>query len=169
MTCSGRAWWADTEDYGADALPAIQSAVISECRVRLWKLMNAAGLANVAYVDTDGLIVTTGGSRRLRNIQAQHDLWGLREKRSGNDLAVYGPRQLIWNGQARWAGAPRNLRQIGETVWAGERWESLAGAIDNNRIATVVTWPTVWKPEAADNRRAHISRHSTEALRVEVG
>jgi len=42
---------------GENAIPSVMGYVMSEARVRLWTAMTAAGLENVVYCDTDGLVV----------------------------------------------------------------------------------------------------------------
>lgn len=164
MTCAGRAWWSDHDELADDAVPAIQSAVVSEGRRKLWVLITTAGLPNVAYVDTDGLVVNVTGYRRLMKAAKAGGLWGLREKRRTSELVVEGPRQILWEDSHRWAGIPHAADRVGEMKWEGERWESLKHALERGEYSTVTTWPTVWEPAGSDTRRLHLARHRTAPI-----
>jgi hypothetical protein len=66
LTVGGRALRSEEKCYADNAFPALMSRVISECRMRLWRLMCAAGLEHVYYVDTDSLFVDREGSTNLQ-------------------------------------------------------------------------------------------------------
>lgn len=166
MTAGGRAWWADHDEYGMDAIPAIQSAIVSEGRTRLWRLMVLAGLENVSYVDTDGLWVNLAGRARLRKAMAENDLWSLVEKDSCDDLLVEGPRQIRFHETDRYAGIPRAAVRVSEHEFRGEKWESLTEAWSSGHLDRVVVTEAVWRPVGVDKRRRHLSRGRTEAYRI---
>ena len=92
LNIGGRQYAATVETDGVESVPSIMSAIMSECRVRLWQMMNVAGLENISYVDTDSLLVNPKGSSRLRAWTADGNGWGLREKHTYSSLTVMGPR-----------------------------------------------------------------------------
>ena len=51
LTVGGRALRSEEKCYADNAFPALMSRVVSECRMRLWRLMCAAGLEHVYYED----------------------------------------------------------------------------------------------------------------------
>ena len=80
LTVGGRALRSEEKCYADNAFPALMSRVVSECRMRLWRLMCAAGLEHVYYVDTDSLFLDRDGSQRLRSYVERGKGWGVRVK-----------------------------------------------------------------------------------------
>lgn len=145
------------KEYGSDAVPSINAVVLSEARSRLWRLMLVAGLENVAYVDTDSLIVNRAGSELLEAFTAAGGGWGLRPKSDHRLLEVYGPRQLVTAGSPRVAGLPRQPERIGPNRWAGDQWEGLAAALAKGHTDRVVIRRAAFTLRGVDNRREHLA------------
>lgn len=157
--------WLDEVD-GMETAPAIMSAIMAECRVRLWAIMNAAGLDHIVYCDTDSVIVDMIGAGNLRKWVAEGNGWGIREKRSWATLAVMGPRQLVVGGTPRLAGVSKRAERTGPDTWAGERWEGLEAAVQAGRADRVIVRPTEWKLGGTDRRREHLVDGGTAPLRA---
>ena len=166
LFAGGEAWWCDHRELGRDAVPAIQSAVISECRIRLWRIMQAAGLEHVIYCDTDSVIVDTQGSGKLLKAIIHGNLWGLRKIRTIKSLEVEGPRQLVADGVVRYAGIPRRATRDLEGGFAGERRESFESSLREGRAGEVVTRSSPWAVRGVDRRREHLADGSTRAVKV---
>jgi hypothetical protein len=167
LTLGSQSWVGWQRRYGADALPAITSAVMAEVRIRLWSLMNTAGLANVAYVDTDSLIVNRTGAAALRELVDAGGGWGVRLKQRHRRLTVLGPRQLITDEATRIAGVPKAATWATGATMRGELWESVEAAIKNGRTGEVVIRPATWRIQGTDRRRVHLGGGRTGA--VELG
>jgi hypothetical protein len=56
--------WYD-RGWGDEAIPSAAAWIYSEGRARLWRVIATAGLDQVLYCDTDGLVVSDVGYRRL--------------------------------------------------------------------------------------------------------
>jgi hypothetical protein len=166
LNIGGHQYAATEETDGVESVPAIMSAIMSECRIRLWQMMNTAGLENVAYVDTDSLITNPAGSRRLSTWISLGNGWGLRKKHAYSSLLVMGPRQLITNGKARISGVSGKAERTSDTTWTGERWESVEAAVTAGRSDRVVITPTTWTVGGTDHRRGHAPNGNTFALQV---
>jgi hypothetical protein len=151
---------------GVNAVPAIMSAVMSECRIRLWSLMTQAGLENVAYVDTDSAIVSEAGSEALYHAGLSGTIWEARPKSEWHHIQVLAPRQLILDNHHRVSGVSRGATQVSPIEWVGERWEGLSAAVDGGRHTEVVVRPTKWQLTGMDNRRRHLEDGSTLAFAV---
>lgn len=164
LTLGDKCWigWADR--YSTDACPAIMGAIMAECRVRLWQLMNVAGLDHVAYVDTDSLIVDRAGSHRLQALCDETGAYGLRVKRAFTQLNILGPRQLFTDGTPQIAGMAKGARQVGPTKWVGESWEGAETALKRGRPDSVVITPRAWDVKGRDTRRGHNDDGTTFAL-----
>jgi len=152
--------------YGSDAVPAINSAVLSEARIRLWEAMNVAGLESVYYVDTDCLIVDQAGDWRLREATSRGDLWGLRVKHRHSAMRIWGPRAMTSHRGRKTAGVPRTAKRTSESHYSGESWESLPAALQRRRADTVVVSPGLWEVTGVDHRRLHLPGGYTEARTV---
>ncbi len=92
LTVAGQTYLSVAEEYVADACPALLGAIMAESRVRLWRIMQAAGLEHVAYCDTDSVITDRVGSRNLRRATEGGGLWGLRVKARHPEIEILGPQ-----------------------------------------------------------------------------
>lgn len=153
-------------DYGADACIAVMGYIMATCRVRLWRIMQAAGLDHVVYVDTDSAIVDRTGAELLEALHRDGTAWGLRAKVEHPRITVLGPRQLITAGSARIAGVPKGARRIDGNTWAGETWSGLLGDLARGQAASVTIKPGAWKVTGTDHRRVHLPGGRTAPLVV---
>lgn len=149
---------------GVHSVPSVMSAIMSECRIRLWDAIQAAGPENVAYCDTDSVIVNPYGDVLLNIAVWDGKLWGMRRKSEWRKLTVIGPRQLILDDHHRVAGISQGAERVGLTTWVGERWEGLATAAEAGRTSEVVIRPTTWELTGVDRRRRHLEDGTTEAI-----
>lgn len=145
-----------------DAMVSIMAWVMAEARVRLWTAMETAGLDNVVYVDTDSVIVTPEGDRRL----SQARLSGLRIKSVYDSLEVLGPRQIVPGGRLRASGVPSSSVKVGPDTWEGQVWSGLgtslgAGELDSVRVAL-----RRFRLRGTDRRRVHLDDGRTRAVEV---
>jgi hypothetical protein len=160
------AYEAGPKIYGADSVPAINSAIVSEARIRLWDVMVAAGLENIYYVDTDCLIVNQAGDDWLAAKTADGFGWGIRVKRRHSAMKIYGPRAMTTNNGRKTAGIPRTAHRSSESRYVGEHWESLPSALARHRADSVVVSMADWKITGVDNRRLHLPGGFTQARTV---
>jgi hypothetical protein len=79
------------------AIPSIPLWIWSWGRMRLWSWILAAGVANVYYADTDGLIVSPAGYANLASARQISDgAWGqLRRVAGPTSCYVYGPKNFV--------------------------------------------------------------------------
>lgn len=153
---AGKVFGAYAMTEGANSVPAIMSAIMAECRVRLWAAMGVAGFENIAYCDTDSVIVNVEGDLGLHLAVNAGRLWGMRRKSSWDHIEVIAPRQLILNDHHRVSGVSRGAQRVGLREWVGERWEGLATAAEAGRSGQVLVRPTSWQLSGVDNRRQHL-------------
>ncbi len=145
-----------------DSAVFVMSWVMAECRVRLWRVLVAAGRENVAYCDTDAVIVNPEGARRLEAAQVP----GLRVKGQWGSVEILGPRQLVLNGKLRAAGVPARAVRNGAYGWRGEVWRSLPASIGAGEIDRVVVRDREWRITGVDHRRAHLDGGLTAPIAV---
>lgn len=144
----------------ADSVPQVMSWVTAECRARLYTSAELAGIAHVAYMDTDSLIVDREGHRALQAAQVP----GLRVKAEHGTLEVLGPRQLITSGELRASGVPRHAHRLAEDTWEAEVWSGFATSISEGEPSTVRITPRTVQLHGTDHRREHLSDGRTAPI-----
>lgn len=147
-----------------DAMVSVMAWIMAECRLRLWKAMETAGLDHVCYVDTDSVIVDALGDLALSEARIP----GLRIKSVYQSLEVLGPRQIVPSGRLRASGVPSGARQVDAHVWEGEVWAGMAASLsagdrDNVRVAL-----RRFRLQGTDKRRQHLPGGLTEAVRIDA-
>lgn len=151
---------------GSETAPALMSAVMSACRVRLWRIIQTAGPENVAYCDTDSVLVNPEGDRRLAVADLGSEIWGLRRKDVWRNLEVRGPRQVVSLGERRLSGVPANAQHQGDGSYGGMVTEGLQTAAQAGNLAAVIVRPKVWNMTGTDRRRLHLDGGMTGPVRV---
>lgn len=149
---------------GDDYLPSVMGAVMADTRVMLWRTMLQAGLENLAYCDTDSVIVNRAGAERL-------EAWGepgLVRQGSWRSLVVLGPRQLVRDGHLKAAGVPTGAVPVGERSWWVEVWRGLGSALAAGDAEAVATWERRVFLRGVDFRRTHLADGSTAPVRLPV-
>ncbi len=145
-----------------DSATHVLSFVMAACRVKLWAAMLAAGLENVLYVDTDGLIVNPAGARAL----AAAALPGLRPKTRWRSVEVLGPRQLVLDGKLRASGVPSRSVRTGPQTWQSEVWRSLSASLRAGETNSVTITDRSFRLVGVDRRRLHAQDGSTGPIRL---
>lgn len=163
---AGKLFGADAMQEGANSCPAIMSAIMAECRVRLWQAMGVASWPNIGYCDTDSLIVNPAGHDALAVWVEQGGGWGMRAKSTWDRIEVVAPRQLVLDGHHRVSGVSRGAQRVARRSWVGERWEGLASAAEAGRSDRVIIRPTAWTLSGVDNRRQHLPGGVTGPFRL---
>lgn len=138
----------DTQ-LGPQAIPSIMSWIMAECRLRLWRTVQVAGVEHVAYMDTDSIIVDRAGHERLEAANVPH----LRVKSRADVLEVIGPRRYIMHGRLRAAGVPMDAVRVGWRTWEADVWAGLATSLRSGRSGEIVVTPRTIKLADRDERR----------------
>lgn len=153
MMVGGRAIVEGESRDAEDGNVAVMSFVMAVCRVNLWGAMTVAGFGNLAYVDTDSVLVNDAGSARLEAAGID----GLRVKSAWHGVEVYGPRQLVLRGQLRAAGIPRSAVPVGPRSWSATIWRSLPASLRQGEADAVVLRDRQFTLHGTDHRRQHLS------------
>lgn len=138
---------------GKDSLPQITGYIMAECRVRLWNGMRAAGLDNIAHVDTDGMWVNSAGLELMR-LRLGDDFdrdWAIKSTSRG--MTVYAPRNYRTEQGRKLAGIPKKAVETAENEFAGEQWTSLAGSMASGSAGSVTVVTRPWTVNVKDPRR----------------
>lgn len=159
LVMGGRMWQRRSEKESPNSVPAITSYITSLGRVRIWETMVQAGLENLAYVDTDSVIVNAEGARRLE----LHLPPGLRVKGEYARIRVMGTRALIVDGNPRIAGLPRGAEEISDDYWEAESFDGPASG-RLGALETVRTRRKGFTLRHTDGRRERLPGASTRNL-----
>lgn len=104
------------------SFPAIAGAVTANARLYLWGLVKAAGLANVFYVDTDSLIVSTAGFDRLQSYLDPERLGALKLEGESDRLIINGAKDYIFGSEVKHKGVPKAAVETLPGVWLYEQF-----------------------------------------------
>ena len=162
LTVGGTMWERMSERESSNSVPSITSYVTALGRIRIWETMVRAGLENLAYVDTDSVIVNERGRQRLEQGGLPD---GLRLKGVYDKAAILGTRALILDGNPRVAGLPLGAEHVAGELWEAETWDGPStgrlGALE-----TVRTRRKGYTLTLGDGRRERLPRGSTGPLRI---
>ena len=155
---NGHDWLEKTGMVDApDAMPAIMGYIMSLSRMRLWDVMQSVGLENVVYCDTDSVVMTEEGHRKLVDIfpnTRPEDLIHKAEHKAGLFL---GPRQVRLGTELRVAGLPKNALQRGPRSFEAVVWEGLAEGIRLGHPNEVRVYRRAVQVRGKDRRRRHLA------------
>lgn len=138
---------------GKDSLPQITGYIMARCRDILWDGMNAAGLENIAHVDTDSVLVNRAGLANLKSHYGDRYAAMWTEKGSYKRLEVWGPRAYRRDGTRVTAGVPLRATEGEDGVIRGEQWLSLSHDLERHEGVTVTIRPARWEIKKTDPRR----------------
>lgn len=135
------------------SVPQITGWVMSQARANLWHIMNLAGLDNLYYVDTDSVIVNSAGHRNLAESTDTLMVPGLLHKATYRRAHIYGPRNIVLEGERRMSGIPKRAIQRGELSFDGEVWAGLRTSLESKHPDTVAVVPRTFDVDDFDPRR----------------
>lgn len=133
--------------------PAITGYVMSACRARLYRIMQAIGPRRVLYADTDSVYVRPEHHALVAAIAATPLGEGLRLKGRHRRATILGPRQIVTDGRARIAGIPSQANRLPNGAYHGEVWMSLEQSMRRGTPSAVITTDRTWKVSGLDRRR----------------
>lgn len=151
---------------GRDSLPQVTGWVMAKCRMLLWEAMRIAGSQQIAHVDTDSVLVTTGALEALRRVYSDdfEQLWQVKGRWS--HLDVYGPRSVRTGATRKMSGVPRKAVEKKRDEFHGELWRSLASDMANGRPGAVTITDAIWTIKREDPRRLSVGGGSTHTKPV---
>lgn len=122
-----------TDAPSHDAFPGIAATVCDLARMELWRLLVKAGEQNVAYVDTDCLIVNQFG-RELLDDEIGSELGQLKEEGVADSITIYAPKDYEFGDVKKKKGIPADATYDPETgKWVFSQREGLRGRMERAR------------------------------------
>jgi hypothetical protein len=112
-----------------DSHPAIAAHVTAYGRAMLWRLMGAAGPANIHYVDTDSLYCNERGSACLTGEVEPSRLGALKLEGTFAHMSIHGPKDYVLDGKVVCKGVRSSAVWIGPDEVCQEQWTSLLGSL----------------------------------------
>lgn len=152
----------------SDSMPAVMSYIMAASRVKLWRLMQVAGMENLYYVDTDGIICNRRAAKRIDAELELGNLPGLRLKGTFAGGTFRAPRNIDLGEERRVNGAPRKAERLASGVYRGEVWESLPAALRRRHAEKVFVHEREFHITDTDPRRTHLPDGTTAPLRLRI-
>lgn len=112
----------DSESH--ESFPAIAGHVTAYGRMLMWELIAKAGAKNVLYMDTDSLIVSAAGYRRLVADVDANRLGALKLEKRADRATFYGPKDYVFGAEVRHKGVRQNAEQIADNIWRQVQFHS---------------------------------------------
>lgn len=154
--------------YEADSsTPQITGWVMSRARCYLWQVIETAGLDNIAYMDTDSVLVNQKGSDNLLHAVLNTRYLRLVHKATYTSAEIVGPRNLTLEGHRRISGIPRRATQTGHLTFDGEIWTGIRASIEGRRASEVGIQQRTFSVDDVDPRRERQSDGTTTPYRME--
>lgn len=147
--------------------PQVTGWVMSEARRRLWEVITVAGAENALYMDTDSVLVTNAGHRRLQRAYDGDAYGELVHKASWSSGVIHGPRNLELERSRRLAGVPTKATRTGELTFDGEVWRSLKASLVRAELDHVAVLPRSFQVRSVDPRRQRCDDGTTTPYRLE--
>lgn len=144
------------------SVPQITGWVMSQARANIWRIMCRAGLHNLDYVDTDCVIVNAHGHAALRSEPFTDPAISLVHKATYRLGTIYGPRNIVLEGERRLSGVPKRAVLTGELSFDGEVWAGLRSSLESKRPHQVTIMPRSFDVDDVDPRRMRIMGGDTQ-------
>jgi hypothetical protein len=155
-------------EEGQDAMPAVMSYIMAAARVRLWHAIEAVGAENLAYIDTDSLVVNMTGARILDQLKDTPEHAGLRFKARYRNVEILAPRMVLIDTMPRVSGLSKDAKPNGTRRYSSEVFESTRTALRRGRASEVVVSRRNYTLAPKDRRRKHLPGGATDAIRINI-
>ncbi len=123
-----------SEGEARDSFPAIAAHVTAYARVMLWRLAEAAGLANLLYTDTDCLYVTEAGTAGLLPFLDPSALGKLKAVGVWPWIKLHGLKDYEYPGHVVRKGVRADATQEAPNRFRQVQWSSLKGLVGKGDV-----------------------------------
>lgn len=129
----------EREPESRDSVPAIAAYVTAYARIHLWLLIERAGRENVAYCDTDSLLVNDAGYERLADLLDDEALGGLKLECTTTRVILRGPKDYVIGDKVKIKGVRRTAEWLDDNTVRQERWRGLKGQLQDGDLTMPTT------------------------------
>lgn len=114
--------------------PAISAHVTSAGRVLLWRYILTAEPRNVFYCDTDSLMVTYEGYKRLSGLYESTTMGALKLEHRMASLVIRGVKDYVLDGVTKIKGIRKNAIQLAPNVYQQETFRGFKGMLRDGEL-----------------------------------
>ncbi len=126
LEVGGESWWSH---------PAIAAHVTAYARLHLWRLIREAGRRDVAYCDTDSLLVSGRGAARLQARWIGDALGKLQIEATMPEALIHGPKDYVMGEKKRTKGVRQTAVWIGPNTVEQDHWFGLKGLVATGDVS----------------------------------
>ena len=120
----GRVQCLKTDKEAHNSAPVIASEITSHARILLWGLIEQAGRENVIYVDTDSLVVSEEGYKRLQGKLSLSKLGYLKLEGESDYSEFWAPKDYLFAGVQRTKGIRATAEKLSPVDYRQDRFQS---------------------------------------------
>lgn len=131
------------ESESRDSHPAIASYVTSYARMELWKIIKIAGLENVYYCDTDGIMMNAAGYKRIEHLVHPSKMGLLKVECIADYMVIRGLKDYDLGGKSKTKGVRKSAVWLSEDQIRQEQWSGLAGLLSKGTMNAPTTKPVI--------------------------
>ena len=128
----------EEEAESRDSFPAIAAHITAYARLHLWTLMQAAGLDNVFYTDTDSLMVNRAGYEALDAYINSQLLGALKVEWTSEDVVIHGLKDYEVDGKLKAKGVRRDAEHTAPGVFTQEQFRGIEGMIRDGDLDRIL-------------------------------
>lgn len=143
-------------EEGSDSAPAVMSYIMALSRCQLWDAIQAAGESEIYYMDTDSLIVTSHGSKKLDDYSKTLVDSSLRHKGVYEHGIFYAPRAIVLDDEPRIAGLSKRAERTGNLHYRSRVWQRLNDSLRTGEADSIRVWNRPFQILLRDTRRQHL-------------
>lgn len=149
----------DCQIESRDSFPGIAAHVTAEARMLLWSIINEVGPGNVAYCDTDAILISPEGKKRLKYPVHATDLGALSLDGEYDYVRIFACKDYEMGDKKRTKGVKKTAEWIGKNTIKQDKWSSLKGLLRLKALNAPTTVPLI----------KHLSRIYEKGLRGPCG
>jgi hypothetical protein len=119
------------------SFPAIPAHVTAYARLRMWQLIQKAGLEHVYYIDTDSLIVDDRGYKRLYDEVDPFRLGALKLESTSEHVSIFARKDYVFAGKHVQKGIRKDAEVIGKDKYTQFNFTTLKWAMKHKALDDV--------------------------------
>lgn len=117
---------------------AIAGEITAASRIILYDLIELAGIENVAYGDTDSVIVNEIGRKRLQHLVG-NELGQIKQEWSSDDVSIFGLKDYKIDGNRKIKGVRGDAIQLDDgTSFEMDQWQGFRGDMRKQQYKGVI-------------------------------
>lgn len=128
VVIAGERWNIQGKRESYHSFPAISAHITAAARLYLWSLICKAGRNQVFYCDTDSVITTAKGMKRLCSTMDNTALGMLKVEYATQRLVIYSPKEYKTDTETKHKGVKQDAVEVQPRVYRQLQWQNLRGS-----------------------------------------